>query len=117
MDLMRKLETRQNPSALATKVTAKVDAIWLNNSRSGSDDHDFYWHMWLVVPSWPPQSNQLFARSRHAWQLEKGSLYDLKGESYLNSGIGWQRSYSLTLPSSQLEVEHVGSLLSASWRK
>ena len=95
MNLMRKVDTRQNPSALATKLTAKVDTIWLSNPRNGNGYHDAFWHLSLVVPGWPSQSNQLFARSRHALQLEKGSLYDLEGETFLDSGNGFSYLYLL----------------------
>ena len=92
---MRKLDPRQRPSVLHTELTANVETIWLNNSGNGSEDDDFYWHMLLIVPSWPSESNQLFARARHSLQLEQGALYDLKGEGFLNPRIGGQRSYVL----------------------
>jgi hypothetical protein len=91
----------QRPSALNTELSAQVSDIWLDNRGSGNERGDFYWHMSLVVHGWPPKSRNLLARSRIA--LDRGSFYDIEGQSFLNSGKEWKKSFILISSATKID--------------
>jgi len=91
----------QRPSTLITELSAQVNDIWLDNRGSGNERRDFYWHISLFVCGWPITSSYLLARSQIA--LERGTFYDIKGESFLNSGTGWKKSFILISSATKID--------------